>query len=341
MIAVLIAAAMAAPTPDDAADVLAARGCLACHTVDGTSSVGPTLAGVAGTERVVVGGPQSVTADEAYLRESVTDPDARVVSGYAPGLMPRFDQATADEVVPAILALPPAAPTGSGPPWMVILALCSSAFVGLHLFLTIPRVRDRVMARVGSTLLQVLYSVPIGLSMGGMIWSWSEAPYVQLWAPAPWTRWVPLLVMPVAFVLLLAGYTTKSPTQTGQESALSTGPVGIQTITRHPANWGIALWAAAHMFPNGDTAAALFFGGFLSLCIVGSLHIDQRRRAAHGPHWEAFAARTSFVPFVAIMQGRARLDMKGIGWRLPVGLALYLAVLFGHVHLMGASPFPS
>lgn len=61
-------------------------GCMACHTVDGSSSVGPTWKGLYGSQVKLASG-QTVTADEAYLRESITNPDAKIVQGYQPGSM--------------------------------------------------------------------------------------------------------------------------------------------------------------------------------------------------------------------------------------------------------------
>lgn len=62
--------------------VLAAKGCLACHSLDGTRRVGPSLKGLWGREEKLADGT-SVRVDEDYLRESVLKPGAKVVAGYA------------------------------------------------------------------------------------------------------------------------------------------------------------------------------------------------------------------------------------------------------------------
>lgn len=66
--------------------VFSELGCNACHSVDGTAGVGPTLMGLHGSEVKLVGGGK-VTADDAYLRESILDPDAKTVEGYSKGVM--------------------------------------------------------------------------------------------------------------------------------------------------------------------------------------------------------------------------------------------------------------
>jgi mono/diheme cytochrome c family protein len=64
-----------------------AYGCIACHAIDATSlaRLGPSWRGLYGSQRTVAGGVIRVTADEAYLRESILQPAAKVVSGYERG----------------------------------------------------------------------------------------------------------------------------------------------------------------------------------------------------------------------------------------------------------------
>ena len=57
------------------------NGCLACHTIDGTPSTGPTWKGVAGSSRPLETG-ESVVADDLYLFRSITDPGSQVVAGF-------------------------------------------------------------------------------------------------------------------------------------------------------------------------------------------------------------------------------------------------------------------
>jgi cytochrome c2 len=61
-------------------------GCQSCHTIDGTKATGPTLKGLFGSKVKLANG-QTVTADQAYLLESILDPDKQIVAGYQPGVM--------------------------------------------------------------------------------------------------------------------------------------------------------------------------------------------------------------------------------------------------------------
>ena len=64
-----------------------ARGCVGCHSVDGSAGAGPSWKGLYGKTEALEGGA-TVQVDDAYLRESITDPKAKVVRGFAP-IMPQ------------------------------------------------------------------------------------------------------------------------------------------------------------------------------------------------------------------------------------------------------------
>ena len=84
-------------TPDDIIAVaeqshslLAQKGCLTCHTIDGSEKIAPSFKGLAGTKRIVItdGDEREVVVDEDYLRRSILDPNADIVKGFAVGMMP-------------------------------------------------------------------------------------------------------------------------------------------------------------------------------------------------------------------------------------------------------------
>ena len=69
-----------------------AQGCLGCHSVDGSASVGPTWKGLYGKTETLASGNQ-VVVDEDYLKESIVDPNATIVEGYSP-IMPSYSFST-------------------------------------------------------------------------------------------------------------------------------------------------------------------------------------------------------------------------------------------------------
>lgn len=66
-----------------------AKGCFACHTVDGSPRVGPTWKGLYSKTETMADG-STAKVDEAYLRAFIRNPKARVVKGFSP-IMPTFD----------------------------------------------------------------------------------------------------------------------------------------------------------------------------------------------------------------------------------------------------------
>jgi cytochrome c oxidase subunit 2 len=89
-------------TPVDAGRKLfQVRGCQQCHSVDGSAKTGPSLLGVFGHEQALAGG-SSVVADENYIRESILEPQAKVVAGFDP-VMPTYQGRLSDPEIMAII----------------------------------------------------------------------------------------------------------------------------------------------------------------------------------------------------------------------------------------------
>lgn len=64
----------------------ASLGCTGCHSVNGSSGVGPTWKGLAGS-RVELADGRTVNADDAYIVESIREPDKQIVAGFKRGAM--------------------------------------------------------------------------------------------------------------------------------------------------------------------------------------------------------------------------------------------------------------
>jgi cytochrome c oxidase subunit 2 len=84
------AALVAKGGPDAGRALVTQNGCGGCHSLDGSVLVGPTWRGLFGSQ-VKLSTGKTVTADEAYLIESVADPSAKVVDGFPDGRMPKFN----------------------------------------------------------------------------------------------------------------------------------------------------------------------------------------------------------------------------------------------------------
>lgn len=71
-----------------------AKGCVACHTVDGSPGVGPTWKGLFGKIETMADGSTALV-DEAYLKDFILHPQARLVKGFSP-IMPKIELTDAE-----------------------------------------------------------------------------------------------------------------------------------------------------------------------------------------------------------------------------------------------------
>jgi len=77
------------------------RGCNACHSIDGSKGVGPSWKGLYGRQETTNMG--MVMVDDAYLKESMMVPTAKVVTGFQP-VMPVFQGVLSDREIAALMA---------------------------------------------------------------------------------------------------------------------------------------------------------------------------------------------------------------------------------------------
>jgi len=224
---------------------------------------------------------------------------------------------------------------------MIALALAAAFFIAIHLGWSGTGLRDAAVARIGLRAYMLAFSLA---SVAGMVWlvsAYNTAPYLPTWGPLQWWKPFAIALMVPAFLLVVVGLTTPNPTAVAQEGLVSREPAGILRVTRHPFLIGVALWALIHLIGNGDVASALFFAALAIVALAGTVSIDAKRRRALGPAWDTFAARTSIVPFAAILGGRNRLHLGEVGWWRPsAGGIAYALMLGGHAHIIGISPFP-
>jgi uncharacterized membrane protein len=218
---------------------------------------------------------------------------------------------------------------------MTPLLAATALFLLTHFVPSTP-LRPVLVKALGEWSYRGLYSLVALATLAWMISAYNAAPRELLW---PGLRFVPVVVIPFAFVLIACGY-WRNPTIVGADKLLKNeDPArGIIRITRHPLMWAIMLWSGAHILARGDLKSAIFFGGFLLLAGLGTILMDSRKKS--NPDWARFTAVTSNLPFVALAQGRNRIVWREIGWLRPaIGLALFAAFFLGHNWLFGANPY--
>jgi uncharacterized membrane protein len=220
-----------------------------------------------------------------------------------------------------------------------------AVFLAAHSIPARPAARARLVAMMGARAYLAVYATLSLVLLAWLIVAAGRAPYVELWAFSPWQMWAPNIAMPVAALLACFGFGAANPLSFGGRSEAAFDPEhpGIAGMARHPILWAFALWAGAHLLPNGDLAHVLLFGGFLAMALVGMAAIDRRKRRQLGEsEWQRLTAHTSLVPAAALISGRWRPDIRRLSVRrFFVGLVAWLGLLVLHPIVIGVSPLPS
>ncbi len=82
-------AALANPDPKRGEKLYNESGCKACHSLDGSKGIGPSWLGLYGSQVALADG-SSVLGDDAYITESIRNPNAKVHLGFPQNAMPNF-----------------------------------------------------------------------------------------------------------------------------------------------------------------------------------------------------------------------------------------------------------
>jgi uncharacterized membrane protein len=221
---------------------------------------------------------------------------------------------------------------------LLSLVIAGLAFCGSHVLLSSTRLRGSLRDQLGERGFLAMYSVTALVIFAWFVSAYAGAPMIVLWPRQRWTALVPVAVMPLATLLLVAGYSTRNPTAVGMErSAGADDPApGLLRVTRHPIMWAIGLWAISHLVANGDLSSLLLFGSIAVLALGGTVLIDRKKQLALGSNWPRLAEVTSNVPFAALAAGRTRLRWRDIGvLRIATGLLLYAVLYLAHPIITG------
>jgi cytochrome c oxidase subunit 2 len=79
------AAASGVPDAGRGRQVYETAGCKACHSIDGSPLIGPTWLGLYGST-VKLSDGTTIKANDAYITQSIKDPNSQIVAGFTPGM---------------------------------------------------------------------------------------------------------------------------------------------------------------------------------------------------------------------------------------------------------------
>jgi uncharacterized membrane protein len=212
------------------------------------------------------------------------------------------------------------------------LALATLAFVGTHLAMSHP-LRLRLVQNMGETWFAGLYSLVAFVTLGWMILAYRAVRNsFPLWVAPGWAWAAGAGLMLVACILLVGSF-FRNPAfpQPGARPKPVRPASGVFAVTRHPMNMAFILWALVHIALWGSPRNLIVASGILVLASAGSVGQDRKKLDVVGEPWRTWMARTSFVPFAALLTGRAKWRGLGEAWpALLGGLLLWLAVTWFH-----------
>lgn len=198
-----------------------------------------------------------------------------------------------------------------------------------------PPLRPWLQARLGAFGFTLAYSALSLAVLAWLIGAVGRAPHVILWDWAPWQVYFPLMIMGPVCVILALSIARPNPFSFGgaRNDRFDPARPGIVRWSRHPLLLALALWAAAHVVPNGDLAHVILFGTFTVFAVLGGRLIDRRKRREMGAEWQRLRDLLADAPFLS-----PPASWQNLAIRIAIAICLYVALLRLHPWLFGVDP---
>lgn len=215
----------------------------------------------------------------------------------------------------------------------MMVALAVALFVGSHLLLSHP-LRAPLVKALGNGGFTGVYAVVALASLWWISKTYKEAPITApLWDVGDGLWAVATVIMLIASVLLV-GSLIGNPAMPGMVKAAPSEARGVYAVTRHPMLWSFALWGLAHIIVFPIAANIIVAGGIAAFALVGAAALDAKKAKLVPELWTPWKRVTSYVPFQAIAEGRAKFG----GFRphdLAGGAVIWLAATWAHIPAAG------
>ena len=137
---------------------------------------------------------------------------------------------------------------------MIVLALGIVLFAVLHLVPVLPDVKVRLKGPVGERAYGPVYGIVSVIALALIVVGWRHAPFVAVYQPAWWGRYVNFGLTFLAFLCL----------------GIFLFRGRLRQVLRFPMGIAVLLWGIGHLFANGDMAGLILFGGMM---VYAALHI--------------------------------------------------------------------
>lgn len=227
-------------------------------------------------------------------------------------------------------------------PAFTMLILAAIAWVALHIGVAGSGLRGAIVARTGEGVFRGLFVLASFAVLGWLVYAYNAAgPVAQLWVAPRWLVVALMLLMLPAMLLLVCAVSMPNPTSVRGERALQAEEParGMLRVTRHPMLWAFTTWGLLHLAAIGTASMAVLAGAIIVTALAGMPSLDAKYAKREPERWPAFAAKTSILPFGAILGGRNRLVLRELGWWRPIlAVVLWIALIAAHPMLSAANP---
>ena len=145
---------------------------------------------------------------------------------------------------------------------MTYITLGILIFISIHLLPTFAIARQNIIDQFGRDSYVWLFSLLsiVGLSL--IIFGKLEAPRLDIWSPPFWTILVPVVIMPLVFILLVSTYLKSN----------------ITRFIRNPMLCAVFLWSFVHLSANGDLTSIILFSSFGIFCVIDLFSTYKRKQ---------------------------------------------------------------
>lgn len=218
---------------------------------------------------------------------------------------------------------------------MSMVLIASVAFIGTHFLLSHP-LRAPIVARVGEKGFLGLYSLVAFVTIGWMAHAYrNDIETTMLW-PVGDGLWALASVVMLVAAILLMGSLIGNPAMPDPDGRITVPAEakGVFAITRHPMLWAFALWGGAHILVYPVEKNITVAVAIIILSLVGAALQDRKKERLKPEQWRRWEAMTSYWPFAAIAQGRARFGRFGMH-TLAGGVVVWLVATWAHIPLAG------
>jgi len=222
---------------------------------------------------------------------------------------------------------------------MLVAWLTPSHFVMLGLLLGfaiahsgLASLRPWAEKQIGARLYRILFAlVSIPLAVVLIIYFFNHRyEGLQMWQVQgiPGVQTLVWLLSAISFLFLYPATFNLLEIAAIQKPQVHLYETGIIRITRHPQMVGQVIWCIAHTLWIGTSFTLVTSVGLVLHHLFGVWHGDHRLQKCYGEAFANVKARTSIIPFLAILQGRQILKLQEFLRPAYLGIVVFILLLW-------------